>query len=195
MTGTLTHTHTTYAITGRPIELFAVGVPHQTPAYVARPEEHPPIEEDGDVTIAGDHDLSGTHLVEDLDDASRLLQFTTGGGSQARHQAARIAALVMSELLDQGVLTDEYDLRDPLAASDLDDLCERLDGWAEAIAYTEVDDYPCDVRSLPTWGPQIDDTREIWSWDAERVLIAGEEIAVGHSRWAIVSREEAAERL
>ena len=98
-----------YKATDAPLRRFAVAVPHQRPAHIVDPVEFPPIEEDGDARIAGDHDLHGVHLVESLDDAQRLLIVTNGHGGQARHQAARIAAVVLDELLGQGAVQEMAD--------------------------------------------------------------------------------------
>ena len=100
----LTYLDETYRITDKGLRPFAVAVPHQTSAHVVDPAEFPPIAEDGDRLVAGDHDLHGVHLVETLDDARRLLVVTDGHGGRARHQAARIASLVLDELVGQGVI-------------------------------------------------------------------------------------------
>jgi len=95
----------TYAVTDKTLRPFLVGVPHQRPAFVVKAEDSPPDHDEGDKFIEGDHDLSTTWTVDTLDDAKRLMAATNGGG-QARHQAAKIAALVLEELVGQGVFEE-----------------------------------------------------------------------------------------
>ncbi len=81
--------------------------------------------------------------------------------------------------------------RDPMTAIDLFDLCERLNEWAEHIDSDENDatDYPCDVTSLPTFGDDdIEDTTDVWSWDATQKLVSGPQISVTMDGWKIVDR-------
>ena len=110
MTRTLTHDGATYRVV-KALRPFAIGVPHQRPAYVAYPDDAPPSEADGDRFIGGDHDLHAVYLVETLADVLPLLQWKDERGGQSRHQAIRIAALTIGELFDQGVLTE--DMEDP----------------------------------------------------------------------------------
>ncbi len=89
------------------------------------------------------------------------------------------------------------DLRDPQQAESLAELCEILNEWAQAIAYSECDpdcagdptDYDSDLCSLPTFGgPEPRNTSEVWSWDAESIIAGGEDITVGVSGWQICPR-------
>lgn len=82
-------------------------------------------------------------------------------------------------------------LRDPDTAQNLAELCEILNEWAEKIADTdnEIDDYNSDLTSLPTFGgPNVDDTTEVWSWDAEDILVNGDQITVSVSGWTTSPR-------
>ncbi len=77
-------------------------------------------------------------------------------------------------------------LRDPQKAENLVELCEILNEWAEAIAdpHSGVDDYNSDLTSLPTFGGrEVNDTTEVWSWDADNLLINGAQITVYVSGW------------
>lgn len=116
----------TYTATGKPVTRFVVGVPHQRPAYLSDPELAPPVEEDGDSVIAGDHDLHAAYEVASLDDAMPLLMASDGKGGQMRHQATKIAAMVLEELLRQGVLV----LRDTWGEW-TDDFQAALAAWRE----------------------------------------------------------------
>ena len=59
----------------------------------------------------------------------------------------------------------------------------------EDFAYQDdVDDYPSDLTSLPSFGPEIEDTTEIWSWDASRILTSGAQITVDVTGWEIQPR-------
>jgi len=94
-----------YRITDRPLHPFTVGVPYQRLAFRCLPEDCLPIIDEGDHIITGDHDLYAVYHVETWEDAERLMH-ASDGGSQARHQAARITSLVFEELLSQGILLD-----------------------------------------------------------------------------------------
>ena len=99
-TGTIKINGTGYCLTGEDLQAFAIGVPHREPAYIDDPAESPPIAEDGDNLIAGDHDLNIVHLIEAWDDVVRLI------GDPLRHQRHKISALIADELLDQGVIEE-----------------------------------------------------------------------------------------
>ena len=85
-------------------------------------------------------------------------------------------------------------LTDPQKAQSLTELCACLNEWAEAIADSinnsgDLDDYDSDLTSLPTFGgPEPRDTTEVWSWDAEHILINGPQITVQVDGWTIEPR-------
>jgi hypothetical protein len=93
-----------YRVTGEPISRCYVAVPHQRPAYIVYAEASPPNEEDGDQVIEGDHDLHCVHEVATIEDVARLMQATSGGGKQTRHQSRVIASAVRREMIGQGVI-------------------------------------------------------------------------------------------
>ena len=103
---TLSHCGASYRV-AKPITPFVIGVPHRRPAFVAYPDDSPPNEADGDRFIGGDHDLHAVYLVETLADVLPLLDWKDEHGAPARHQAIRVAALVIAELVDQGVLLQD----------------------------------------------------------------------------------------
>ncbi len=95
------------------LKTFYVGVPHQRPAFIVDPRGADPDKDAGDTYFAGDHDLSGVYVVDSQAVAESLMQPSLGAGRQARHQAARIAAIVEQELIEQGVIAaDAYDDED-----------------------------------------------------------------------------------
>jgi len=81
------------------------------------------------------------------------------------------------------------ELRDPQTATNLDELCEILNEWAEAIAYQDgVDDYPSDLTALPVFGEDWNNPVGVWSWDTDRVIVSGPQITVEVSGWEIQPR-------
>ena len=85
------------------------------------------------------------------------------------------------------------ELRDPMAATSLDELCEILNELAEAKSHRDpydVDDdaFDIDTTSLPTFGGDHDGGG-VYSWDATRLLIPGGQITVDVSGWEIVDRD------
>ncbi len=82
--------------------------------------------------------------------------------------------------------------RNPETANSLSDLCNILNERAELIAWDDdglIDDYPCDVTSLPTFGgTDPRDTTEVYSWNADSVLVPGAQITVSQSGWEIQPR-------
>lgn len=65
--------------------LYVVEVPHQRPARGYWADERP--------TDEDTHDLSGCYVCEDVSDLVYLTHAIGRDGGQARHQAAKIAAL------------------------------------------------------------------------------------------------------
>lgn len=72
--------------------LYVIEVPHQRPARGYWADERPSDEDT--------HDLSGCYVCENVSDLVRLTHAIGRDGCQARHQAAKIAALADEALSD-----------------------------------------------------------------------------------------------
>lgn len=71
-----------------------------------------------------------------------------------------------------------------LECESLDDLIAELDAIARELAEGFTIDNVIDCSDLPTFGgPEIQNTAEVWSWDATRILVCD-----NNGQWAIQPR-------